>query len=381
MGTLLRAWVFAAVGFIATAQNWTALGPWATAVGPTEVVISWKAAEPHTAAIQYAVVDSLQSENWRTLAVEAPATFHQVRIPSLNPGTRYTYSILLSLGEQSPPAFVTTPPEEPQPVVFLVYGDTQKNHDRHRLVAERMSGEEAAFAVHLGDLVESPVSGDWRGFFEAGASLFRAMGFYSVWGNHERNDASAYDLFARPPGGGKEGEQWWQLRWGEVLLVGLDSNLPFLKFTGLRDQTEWVAKALAQQARFKFVFFHHPLFSSDTYYYPGDEGLAKLWHPIFLKHGVTAVFSGHSHTYEHLVRDGLHYFVSGGGGGPLYTLSPRRVEGSVFGVESVLHYLRVEVSAQGVRVSMIPVAWEERDAGGRLIMHEGKPLEVVELGR
>jgi hypothetical protein len=174
-------------------------------------------------------------------------------------------------------------------------------------------------------------------------------------GNHERNHRSYYELFVLPQGGGREEEQWWSIRWGDVLLIGLDSNLAYLKFTGLREETDWLKSVLAQEARYKFVFFHHPLWSSDAYY-GGDEGLAALWHPLLLEYGVTAVFTGHAHNYEHIIRDGVHYIVTGGGGAPLSPLFSDRTPGSVLGVDFVLHYVRVLVDEDEVWVEMVPVA-------------------------
>lgn len=370
-----------AIGVLA--QAWTALGPWATAVSPTEAVVTWKAPEPTTGRVEYAPAEAGPPWDWLVEPVNAPAgepvaPVASVRLGSLSPGTRYAYRVVLASGEDSPVAFFSTPPTASGRFVFLVWGDTQRHFDdgRTRWAAERMAEEGAAFVVHVGDLVESPVEPEWRHFLTSGGDLLRSTGFYPVLGNHERNHSTYYELFSLPAGGGRGKEQWWSLRWGDVLLVGLDSNLTYLKFTGLRDQTDWLSATLAEEARYKFVFFHHPLYSSDAMY-GGDEGLAKLWAPLFQEHAVTAVFSGHAHNYEHVIRDGVHYFVTGGGGARFYPLSPGRTEGSVYGVENVLHYLRVEVGADGVTVQMIPVA---RQDGSALVPVDRAPLEVVELG-
>ncbi|MCR4392301.1 MAG: metallophosphoesterase family protein [Candidatus Acetothermia bacterium] len=368
-----------AVALWATGQPWPALGPWVAAVGPTEAVVSWQAAEPGMGTVWYAEASAYPA-GALSVAVEAPTALQHVRLSGLAPGVRYVYRVVLPSGAESPVASFTTPPERFQPFTFLVYGDSRTHYDRHQLVAERMAAEEAAFVVHVGDLVESPTPLEWEKFFTSGTPLFQATSFYPVLGNHERNHASYYDLFPLPAGGGRAGKQWWSLRWGDVLLVGLDSNLVYLKFTGLREQTDWLREVLAQDARYKFVFLHHPLYSSDLFY-RSDENLAKLWAPIFREHGVTAVFAGHCHNYEHVVREGVHYFVTGGGGAPLAPLSPIRVEGSVFAADFVLHYVRVEVGEAGVTVKMIPVAREQKtETGTELVLLSGVPLEVVELG-
>lgn len=350
------------------------LGPWAVPRSPTEAAISWMGEGPGT--VEYAPAADYQAGGklHPGPASQGEAELQHVTLTGLAPGTRYAYRIRVK-NEVSPLSYFTVPPEDFRPFTFLVYGDTRTNYDQHALVAERMATEPAEFVVHVGDLIESPTDGQWRAFLKSGEPLFRSMSFLCVIGNHENNSRSYYDLFPLPEGGGKYGHEWWSLRWGDVLLVGLDSNLPFLKFTGLQRETEWMKEVLSQDARYKFVFFHHPLYSSDPYY-GGDENLAKLWVPIFQEAGVTAVFTGHCHNYEHIVRDGIQYFVTGGGGAPLSGLSPERVEGSVLGVEDVLHYLRVTVTAEGAQVEMVPVAKVE---GGNVTELSGEPMETVEL--
>jgi hypothetical protein len=66
------------------------------------------------------------------------------------------------------------------------------------------------------------------------------------------------------------------------------------------------------------------------------------------------VFSGHDHVYSRAENDGVRYFVSGGGGAPLY---PRRPKSSQIDLEAVkkfervFHYLRITVSGPRVEVS------------------------------
>jgi hypothetical protein len=40
--------------------------------------------------------------------------------------------------------------------------------------------------------------------------------------------------------------------------------------------------------------------------------------PVFEKYKVTAGFFGHDHNYQHYLKNGVHYFTTGGGGAPLY---------------------------------------------------------------
>lgn len=59
----------------------------------------------------------------------------------------------------------------------------------------------------------------------------------------------------------------------------------------------WVERDLAATAkRWKFVCFHQPAFTTDVKH--ADEQQMRLLAPLFQKHGVQVVFSGHNHTYE-----------------------------------------------------------------------------------
>ncbi len=350
-------------------------GPW-TAATENSIGISFELSQPVSGVVKYGPANTGLASS---LPFEAEKGVYHLPLTRLQPGSTYIYVIEFASGERTPLGHFRTPPQDFTPFTFLVYGDTRTFYARHRIVAGRMAGEEAAFVVHTGDLVTSPMEKEWNEFFTSGKELLLSMSFFPVLGNHERNHFSYYRLFELPGAGGKKGKQWWSLRWGDVLFVGLDSNTQYLGFTGLRAETQWLEAVLSQKARFKFVFFHHPLFSSDPHY-GGNEGLAKLWHPIFVEKGVTAVFCGHVHAYEHIVRDGVHYVTTGGGGAPLYPLG-EPVEGTVFTASAVLHYLRVAVGDSMVRVEMVPVALAPLgEEPGAITLLEGTPLESFTIG-
>src|SRR6185436_16025744 len=61
-----------------------------------------------------------------------------------------------------------------------------------------------------------------------------------------------------------------------------------------------------------FVFFHHPIYSSARRH-GSDFRLRAFLEPLFVKYGVSAVFSGHDHVYERFKpQNGITYFVVGG---------------------------------------------------------------------
>jgi len=61
--------------------------------------------------------------------------------------------------------------------------------------------------------------------------------------------------------------------------------------------------------------FHHPPFSVSG---PGsDLTVRESWVPLFERHDVDLVLSGHSHLYERARVGGVDYLVTGGGGARL----------------------------------------------------------------
>jgi hypothetical protein len=105
------------------------------------------------------------------------------------------------------------------------------------------------------------------------------------------------------------------------------------------EQLAWIEEALAaSSSRWRIVCTHHPPFSSGRH--GPTPGVVKRLVPLFERHGVDLVLSGHDHHYERIKpRNGVTYVVSGGG----CKTSP------VFGAEftafarSILQFLHVDI--------------------------------------
>jgi hypothetical protein len=101
------------------------------------------------------------------------------------------------------------------------------------------------------------------------------------------------------------------------------------------------------------VFLHRSPYGSSRH--GGDEKVREDLEPLFAKHGVDLVFSGHDHVYERTVPiRGVTYVVSGGGGRRLYPAGgSARTASSVSAHHAVL-----------VRVGGGHLALEAVEAGG-----------------
>jgi len=106
------------------------------------------------------------------------------------------------------------------------------------------------------------------------------------------------------------GERYYTYRCGRqsVRFFVLDSNYM------TPEQVEWLEGALRDSHdRWKIAYFHHPIYSTGLH--GSDVELRRTLEPLFVRHGVNVVFSGHEHFYQRLKpQHGVRYFVSGGAG-------------------------------------------------------------------
>ncbi len=367
--------------------------PYSGAPSADSVTISWEPETPGAGRIEYGLRPTYEASGTlpEIAAVPAPEedaddTFH-VTLAGLEPGTDYVYRVVLEDGEgesSSDVAFFCTAPAPGEPVSFVVLADTQwqsEGTNRLELVGDAIASDPMPFdfILHAGDVVESPSSYYWDHWFDSFDEMLLRAPFIPVLGNHEKNHRSYYETFCLPPGEGKNDEQWWALHWGDVVVVGLDTNVK--KASDFTAQQDWARAHLSGSEPHKFVIFHHPVFTSDAYHSAGTF-LDRIYHPIFVEMEVDVVFNGHSHHYEHIVRDGVTYLVVGGGGATPRETRPEHIQGSDVSVEGHFFYTRVTTTAERIHVETVSVA-ELRPDGevattGELLDAFALPEEVAE---
>ncbi len=271
--------------------------------------------------------------------------YHHVDLTALAPDTAYRYD-LRQYGVEAQVSFTTAPVGD-KPFSFIVFGDTRTRHDMHRKVIERVLPEKPQFVLNTGDLVSDGLNpADWDKFFEIEKDLLRITAYYPVLGNHERN-AAAFSRYFTFPG---ENSYRYSFDWGNAHFVGLDSD-QFLKPLGT-EMMEWLQADLQRNRKpLVFVFLHHPLYTAVQSRRSSAARLAEKVEPILLAGGVTAVFNGHDHNYQHHVVNGLHHIVTGGGGAPLYDVVP--IPEVTVKVAKTENYVRVHVEGGKAHVEAV----------------------------
>jgi len=308
---------------------------------------------------------------------------------------------------------------------FIAYGDTRGRHDgeqlqaEHQLVVESMlstikraaaAGDPIKFVLQSGDaVVDGSIANQLMVSYiplinrltqEGDVPYYLSVGNHDVGGSPDlsnpRRLAGLKNYFATnsrliPPEGSARrlnGYPTYALGYGNTFFVAFDSNIP-----DDTTQFSWVKSQLEGLDRRRYpnivVFFHHPVFSS------GPHGGATIesqtatirarWMPLFRKHHVRLLLTGHEHLFEHWVErykdeKGQQYrmdqIVSGGGGAPLYAYSgepdlreyfranmasgvtmQHLARPSVEPGGNPFHYLVVHVDGTDITLDVIGVDW------------------------
>jgi len=192
-------------------------------------------------------------------------------------------------------------------VRFLVLGDAGTGDREQYDVANQMLRYGRVFpftfAIMLGDNIygsERPQDFDKKFTRPYKALLDADVEFHAALGNHDDPNQRYFKPFHL------DGNRYRTFKKGNVRFFVIDSN--YLD----PEQMKWLEKELSQSGSdWKIAYFHHPLYTTAR---RGPEvELRAVLEPLFVKHGVDVVFTGHEHIYERLQpQKGIYHFTVGG---------------------------------------------------------------------
>lgn len=327
-------------------------GPYLQNVSKTSVTVMWQSGARRPGKL------ILHTTPERVIESEA-AEMHEIVLDGLEPATRYRYTV--ESDDEKLGGDFATAPASGDPISFIVYGDSRSNASAHARVIERIRQEVPDFLVGTGDIVnEGHSEADWAKLFEIEGPLLRETPMFPALGNHDRQGrgrtADNYRKYFAVPENSPDPERYYAFTYSSSRFLILDSNTYSFALT---DQTAWIEQQL-QAARLDkniqhiFVTMHHPPYSVSLH--GGQSELREAWTPFFEKYQVDAVFSGHDHVYSRAKKNGVNYYVSGGGGAPLYGRkknSAKIDEEATQFFERVNHHLRVQVVGKHVEVTAV----------------------------
>jgi tartrate-resistant acid phosphatase type 5 len=263
--------------------------------------------------------------------------------------------------------------DQPDEVRFLVVGDWGRNGRHHqRDVAAQMAQvarqRRCRFVISVGDNfyedgVQSADDPQWRASFEdVYAAPELQVPWYSLLGNHDyRGRPDAQLAYAKRQRRWRMPARYYTavepLTAGQAVRFFFLDTSPFVtayrqdrKMAGeigaqdVEAQLRWLDQSLGRSGEaWRIVVGHHPVYSG------GEHGttpeLVERLLPVLRKHQIQLYLSGHDHDLQHLVRDGLHCFVSGAGS---QVREAAAVEGTRF-ARGVPGFLAVSLSVERVR--------------------------------
>jgi hypothetical protein len=240
--------------------------------------------------------------------------YHRVKVSGLKPHTHYSFTVACA-GDTKEGGF-TTAARPNQSFKFVAYGDNRTQPDMHAAVLKRMSLFKPDFIIQTGDQVaDGENESQWDEFWQIAGSALSQTAYYPCLGNHERHGAPYFRYFAVPAE--------YSFDYGDAHFVALDSNRPEAEYAA---QGEWLRKDLLahQSAKWRIVFFHHTVYTCVDKPERRVESAAraKRLEPILLEGNVQLVINGHDHDYQRHFAHGITYIVTGGGGAPLYDVTP-----------------------------------------------------------
>jgi tartrate-resistant acid phosphatase type 5 len=275
-------------------------------------------------------------------------------------------------GQMNLPNFMRTPPpmfqvvSEAKPIRVLAFGDFGTGSPQQLQLAATMKEYQKQnpfdFGITLGDnfypsSVSSPDDPQWKAKWE---DLYGPLelSFYATLGNHDylRPDGPAAEiLHTQKSPSWKMPSTYYTYTAGPVQFFAIDtielsdSVLP-------NKEMAWLDAELAKsKARWKIVYGHYQIYSATR----GDEqNLIQRLLPI-LRNRADIYLCGHDHNLQELKpEDGVHFFVSGGGGAGVYPFRQPNYSHSAFKQEQY-GFTVLDADKDQIRIRFIGLKGEE----------------------
>jgi len=133
-----------------------------------------------------------------------------------------------------------------------------------------------------------------------------------VMGNHEEELGIPPSLVSQYKKSFSLAKTFYSFDFQNVHFTIMDSNIPFDINS---QQYSFVTKDLLTASqndsiKWKVVLFHHPIYTSPTEFYKGNDEMRKTYHPIFDHYGIDLVLQAHNHNYQRTYPLTYNYSVS-----------------------------------------------------------------------
>ena len=267
-------------------------------------------------------------------------------VPEPTEQARYSFSTNNIEPQPTPTSPATITPT----VSFAVIGDYGDPSGPADQVADLIKSWNVDAIVTTGD--NAYPSGTEQDLVNANlryADFISECKFFPALGNHDWGQANPYTIENLPSTKYftcLQGSRYYSAVLGDglvkIIVLSTDSREPDVIL-----QSDFLQRELLTPEPYKFVFTHEPPYAS-------CEGKTSDRSRLNFV-GVTAVFSGHCHLYEHLNVDGMTYIVQGAGGGGQTDQFNAYQEGSLLQYNAQKGAVLVEVTPEAAKIYFIAV--------------------------
>ncbi|MBK7405920.1 MAG: fibronectin type III domain-containing protein [Phycisphaerales bacterium] len=298
------------------------INPFIQSVTTSSAWIVWESASGDESRVDFGPTPALGSTaSGSAQTSEGARRIHQTQLAGLAPDTIYYYAATTGGVTSDIGHFRTAPlASAEKPFRFAAVSDTQHDLGNPTKLGEIVNdgiiaylgdkfggdlADDLAFWIDAGDIVDNgTVTSQWKDdLFDAVQNLAGTVPLYPVPGNHDQDAHWFFDYFVLPTNGTPGyTEHWWYNDYGNVRIIGLDSNTGYT----VQAQLDWLDGVLADAATdsdidFVFAQIHHP-FKSELWT-PGEipytgEVVRRL-EAFSAQSGKPSIhFFGHTHAYS-----------------------------------------------------------------------------------
>lgn len=270
--------LFFCISFLTKAQV-IKVQPYLQDALPDSIYILWETDSLDESIVEWGLTNALGNSTTGTAnASNGAARIHEVKLEGLARFTTYYYRVKTGSAISQIFSFKTPPfASDNESFRIISMSDMQRdgafpnkfNEIIHDGIIDYLNDEiggeitdNLALVMIAGDLVPDGNNySQWEEtFFSPAQDLFSQVPVYPVLGNHE-NNATYYFKYFKMPDNGTMGfeEHWWYKDYGNLRIIGLDSNIPFSN----QEQLDWLEALLNTTCNsgdidFIFAQLHHP---------------------------------------------------------------------------------------------------------------------------
>jgi hypothetical protein len=325
--------------------------PYLQGPGQTTMNVCWHDTATTGTKVEYGLDSTLKlSASGSSEIVSDVFRWHTVKLSGLQANTRYFYRVASGTGKSGIYSFKTLPDlSYDGKLRFVMFSDT---HDSDTASASKvLRAAKAKISQLYGSDVENHINGIFHSgdvvvngssvgqyttqYFQPFATLSPNIPTMVVAGNHEGESPFFYrylklDEQSAFPTNLALNEKIWQLRVGNSLFIGLNTNIIGIYGTIMANWLDTKLKETESDPGidFVFLFMHHPPYSElwfDVSTFDGGANYVKnVLFPIIKKYTkVQQLHSGHTHGFERgtvlsdKTNGDFRFVIGGGGGGPL----------------------------------------------------------------